>query len=143
MIKLFLVIPCYKEQEVLPETSARLKRKMQQMIEQNRISPASRVVFVNDGSTDKTWELILELSKKDNHFVGISQSRNFGHQNAVLAGLMEARSRCHITITMDCDGQDDFDAIDEMIYAYQNGYEVVYGVRSNRKKRFIFKKEYS
>ena len=75
--------------------------------------------------------------------MGISQSRNFGHQNAVLAGLMEARSRCHITITMDCDGQDDFDAIDEMIYAYQNGYEVVYGVRSNRKKRFIFKKEYS
>lgn len=97
MIKLFLVIPCYKEQEVLPETSARLKRKMQQMIEQNRISPASRVVFVNDGSTDKTWEMIQELHKEDRLFSGIDLSRNRGHQNALLAGLMTVKDIADVT----------------------------------------------
>ena len=140
MIKLFLVIPCYKEQEVLPETSARLKRKMQQMIEQNRISPASRVVFVNDGSTDKTWEMIQELHKEDRLFSGIDLSRNRGHQNALLAGLMTVKDIADVTISMDADLQDDIDAMDAMIEKYLNGIDIVYGVRSSRAKDTFFKK---
>ena len=140
MIKLFLVIPCYKEQEVLPETSARLKRKMQQMIEQNRISPASRVVFVNDGSTDKTWEMIQELHKKDSLFSGIDLSRNRGHQNALLAGLMTVKDIADVTISMDADLQDDIDAIDQMLDQYFNGCDIVYGVRSKRQTDTFFKR---
>ena len=140
MIKLFLVIPCYKEQEVLPETSARLKRKMQQMIEQNRISPASRVVFVNDGSTDKTWEMIQELHKEDRLFSGIDLSRNRGHQNALLAGLMTVKDIADVTISMDADVQDDIDAIDQMLDQYFNGCDIVYGVRSKRQTDTFFKR---
>ena len=140
MIKLFLVIPCYKEQEVLPETSARLKRKMQQMIEQNRISPASRVVFVNDGSTDKTWEMIQELHKEDRLFSGIDLSRNRGHQNALLAGLMTVKDIADVTISMDADSQDDIDAIDQMLDQYFNGCDIVYGVRSKRQTDTFFKR---
>lgn len=140
MIKLFLVIPCYKEQEVLPETSARLKRKMQQMIEQNRISPASRVVFVNDGSTDKTWEMIQELHKEDRLFSGINLSRNRGHQNALLAGLMTVKDIADVTISMDADLQDDIDAIDQMLDQYFNGCDIVYGVRSKRQTDTFFKR---
>ncbi len=140
MIKLFLVIPCYKEQEVLPETSARLKRKMQQMIEQNRISQASRVVFVNDGSTDKTWEMIQELHKEDRLFSGIDLSRNRGHQNALLAGLMTVKDIADVTISMDADLQDDIDAIDQMLDQYFNGCDIVYGVRSKRQTDTFFKR---
>ncbi len=140
MIKLFLVIPCYKEQEVLPETSARLKRKMQQMIEQNRISPASRVVFVNDGSTDKTWEMIQELHKEDRLFSGIDLSRNRGHQNALLAGRMTVKDIADVTISMDADLQDDIDAIDQMLDQYFNGCDIVYGVRSKRQTDTFFKR---
>ncbi len=140
MIKLFLVIPCYKEQEVLPETSARLKRKMQQMIEQNRISPASRVVFVNDGSTDKTWEMIQELHKEDRLFSGIDLSRNRGHQSALLAGLMTVKDIADVTISMDADLQDDIDAIDQMLDQYFNGCDIVYGVRSKRQTDTFFKR---
>lgn len=140
MIKLFLVIPCYKEQEVLPETSARLKRKMQQMIEQNRISPASRVVFVNDGSTDKTWEMIQALHKEDRLFSGIDLSRNRGHQNALLAGLMTVKDIADVTISMDADLQDDIDAIDQMLDQYFNGCDIVYGVRSKRQTDTFFKR---
>ena len=140
MIKLFLVIPCYKEQEVLPESSARLKRKMQQMIEQNRISPASRVVFGNDGSTDKTWEMIQELHKEDRLFSGIDLSRNRGHQNALLAGLMTVKDIADVTISMDADLQDDIDAIDQMLDQYFNGCDIVYGVRSKRQTDTFFKR---
>ena len=140
MIKLFLVIPCYKEQEVLPETSARLKRKMQQMIEQNRISPASRVVFVNDGSTGKTREIIQELHKEDRLFSGIDLSRNRGHQNALLAGLMTVKDIADVTISMDADLQDDIDAIDQMLDQYFNGCDIVYGVRSKRQTDTFFKR---
>ncbi len=140
MIKLFLVIPCYKEQEVLPETSARLKRKMQQMIEQNRISPASRVVFFKYGSTDKTWEMIQELHKEDRLFSGIDLSRNRGHQNALLAGLMTVKDIADVTISMDADLQDDIDAIDQMLDQYFNGCDIVYGVRSKRQTDTFFKR---
>ena len=140
MIKLFLVIPCYKEQEVLPETSARLKRKMQQMIEQNRISPASRVVFVNDGSKGKKWEMIQELHKEDRLFSGIDLSRNRGHQNALLAGLMTVKDIADVTISMDADLQDDIDAIDQMLDQYFNGCDIVYGVRSKRQTDTFFKR---
>ena len=140
MIKLFLVIPCYKEQEVLPETSARLKRKMQQMIEQNRISPASRVVFLNYGGTDKKWEMIQELHKEDRLFSGIDLSRNRGHQNALLAGLMTVKDIADVTISMDADLQDDIDAIDQMLDQYFNGCDIVYGVRSKRQTDTFFKR---
>lgn len=104
------------------------------------ISDKSRVLFVNDGSRDKTWELICSFAKQDAHFIGISQSRNRGHQNAVLAGLMEAKSRCDITISIDCDGQDDINAMDAMVDAYRDGCDVVYGVRSKRETDTFFKR---
>lgn len=137
---LWIIVPCYNEEEVILGSSKLLLNKMKSLESRNLINRQSRILFVDDGSKDRTWEIILELSKKDDRFIGISQSRNFGHQNTVLAGLMEARLKCDITITVDCDGQDDFNAIDEMVYAYQEGYEVVYGVRSNRKKDSFLKK---
>ena len=140
MIKLFLVIPCYKEQEVLPETSARLKRKMQQMIEQNRISPASRVVFFKYGSKDKKRENIQENQKEYRHLSGIDLSRNRGHQNALLAGLMTVKDIADVTISMDADLQDDIDAIDQMLDQYFNGCDIVYGVRSKRQTDTFFKR---
>ncbi|WP_027203440.1 glycosyltransferase family 2 protein [Butyrivibrio fibrisolvens] len=137
---LWIVIPCYNEEEVLPVTAPLFLQRIKEMSESGKISNKSRILFVNDGSKDRTWELIEELSKSDEHYIGISQSRNRGHQNAVLAGLMEARDVCDITISIDCDGQDDITAMDKMVDAYLNGAEVVYGVRSSRDTDTFFKK---
>lgn len=137
---LYIVIPCYNEEKVLPITSGIFLEKMQKLIQDEKIDEKSRIMFVNDGSEDRTWEIILELAKKDEHFIGISQSRNRGHQNAVLAGLMEAKDCCDITISIDCDGQDDINAMDQMIEEYYDGCEIVYGVRSNRETDTIFKR---
>lgn len=137
---LYIVIPCYNEQEVLPITAPMFLDKILRLAAAGKISSESRVMFVNDGSKDRTWDIIKELSEKDEHYIGICQSRNRGHQNAVLAGLMEAREMCDITISIDCDGQDDINAMDEMVDAYLDGCEVVYGVRSSRQTDTFFKR---
>ena len=137
---LYIVIPCYNEQAVLPLTAPQFLQKIQELTAAGKISDDSRVLFVNDGSRDRTWEIIRELAESDPHYIGISQSRNRGHQNAVLAGLMEARDKCDITISIDCDGQDDIDAMDRMVDAYLDGCEVVYGVRSSRRTDSFFKR---
>lgn len=137
---LYIVIPCYNEQEVLPITAPMFLEKIRSLWAAGKISDESRVLFVNDGSRDRTWEIIRELAQSDPHYLGISQSRNRGHQNAVLAGLMEARERCDITISIDCDGQDDINAMDAMVDAYLDGCEVVYGVRSSRETDTFFKR---
>ena len=137
---LYIVIPCYNEQEVLPVTAPLFLEKLKSLAGAGKISEESRVLFVNDGSRDETWKIICALSEQDKHYLGISQSRNRGHQNAVLAGLLEARERCDVTISIDCDGQDDLNAMDEMIDAYHNGYDVVYGVRSSRETDSFFKR---
>jgi len=138
--RLFIVIPCYNEQEVLPITAPLFRDKLLSLAAAGKITADSRVLFVNDGSRDRTWEIIRELSTQDEHYIGISQSRNRGHQNAVLAGLMEARDKCDITISIDCDGQDDINAMDKMVDAYLDGCEVVYGVRSSRETDTFFKR---
>ena len=115
-------------------------QKINDLAAAGKISPDSRVLFVNDGSKDRTWEIINELATSDEHYVGICQSRNRGHQNAVLAGLMEAKSRCDITISIDCDGQDDINAMDGMVDAYRDGCDIVYGVRSKRDTDTFFKR---
>ena len=138
--KLYMVIPCYNEEEVLPITAPEFLNKLNSLIEGGKISEESRIMFVNDGSKDKTWELITQLAKQDKHYTGISQSRNRGHQNAVLAGLMEAKDKCDITISIDCDGQDDINAMDKMIEEYFGGCEIVYGVRSARDTDTWFKR---
>lgn len=138
--KLYIVIPCYNEQEVLPITAPMFLDKLKGLAAAGKISEDSRVLFVNDGSRDRTWEIIEELAAQDERFIGISQSRNRGHQNAVLAGLMEAKDVCDITISIDCDGQDDINAMDEMVDAYLEGCEVVYGVRSSRETDTFFKR---
>lgn len=137
---LYIVIPCYNEEKVLPITSGMFLEKINTLAAAGKISPESRVLFVNDGSKDNTWNIITELAAKDEHYIGISQSRNRGHQNAVLAGLMEAKDKCDITISIDCDGQDDINAMDEMVDAYRDGCEVVYGVRSRRDTDTFFKR---
>lgn len=137
---LYIVIPCYNEQEVLPVTAPLFLEKLNSLSATGKISPESRILFVNDGSRDETWNIICSLSKQDGHYLGISQSRNRGHQNAVLAGLLEARDRCDITISIDCDGQDDINAMDEMVERYLEGYDVVYGVRSSRETDSFFKR---
>ena len=137
---LYIVIPCYNEEEVLPVTSPMFLKKIEDLVSLGKIDKESRILFVNDGSKDKTWEIISELAKKDEHFIGINQSRNRGHQNAVLAGMMEAKEKCDITITIDCDGQDDINAMDEMVDAYLDGCEVVYGVRKKRTTDTFFKR---
>lgn len=137
---LYIVIPCYNEEQVLPITSKIFLGKINSLVSEGKISDESRVMFVNDGSKDDTWNLIKKYSEEDEHFLGISQSRNRGHQNAVLAGLMEAMDHCDITISIDCDGQDDINAMDAMIEQYGNGYEVVYGVRSKRDTDTFFKR---
>ena len=138
--RLFIVIPCYNEEAVLPITAPMFLEKLRQLSAAGRIAEDSRVLFVNDGSRDRTWSIIRELSQQDEHYIGICQSRNRGHQNAVLAGLMEARDKCDITISIDCDGQDDINAMDEMVDAYLDGCEVVYGVRSSRRTDTFFKR---
>jgi len=137
---LYLVIPCYNEEEVLPETASRLLKKMSSLMGQNKIDEKSRIIFVNDGSKDRTWEIIRELHRKDKMFGGINLSRNRGHQNALLAGLMTVKECADMVISMDADLQDDIGAIDEMIDKYLNGTDIVYGVRSSRKTDTFFKK---
>ena len=137
---LYIVIPCYYEEQVLPITYSMFLEKIKSLVQKEKISDDSRVLFVNDGSKDKTWEIIKQLAKEDYHYKGISQSRNRGHQNAVLAGLMEAKDVCDITISIDCDGQDDINAMDAMVDAYLDGCEIVYGVRSRRDTDTFFKR---
>lgn len=137
---LYIVVPCYNEEEVLPETSRRLGEKLTGLVTAGRISEKSRVLFVNDGSGDRTWEIISALHERDPRFSGVDLSRNRGHQNALLAGLMTAKGRCDMAVSMDADLQDDIDAIDEMVEQYKEGCDVVYGVRSSRKKDSFFKR---
>ncbi len=137
---LVIVIPCYNEQDVLPVTAPLFLQKVNDLIDKGKIAANSRVLFVNDGSKDRTWEIIANLAAQDEHFLGISQSRNRGHQNAVLAGLMEMKDKCDITISIDCDGQDDINAMDGMVDAYIEGAEVVYGVRKRRDTDSFFKR---
>lgn len=137
---LYVVIPCYNEEEVLEETTKQLKEKMTKLIKDKKISENSRVMYVNDGSKDKTWELIQKIHKKEKLFTGICLSRNRGHQNALLAGLMTAKKYADVVISMDADLQDDINAMDEMLDKYYAGNEIVYGVRSARKKDTWFKR---
>lgn len=137
---LYLVIPCYNEEEVLPETSSRLLEKLGSLIKLGKISEKSRVIFVNDGSKDRTWEIIEELHQKNRIFGGINLSRNRGHQNALLAGLMTVKDYVDMVISMDADLQDDINAIDEMVDKYLSGMDVVYGVRGSRNTDTVFKK---
>ena len=138
---LYIVVPCYNEEEVLPETARRLREKMRALIDSGKISPDSRVLLVNDGSRDRTWEMIAKLHKQNPLFEGVKLSRNRGHQNALLAGLMTARGRCDISISMDADLQDDMDAMDRFIEKYNEGCDVVYGVRNKRDSDTAFKRE--
>ncbi|MDD5897481.1 MAG: glycosyltransferase family 2 protein [Clostridia bacterium] len=139
--KLMVVIPCYNEEEVLPETSRRLVEKMASLVDKGLITPDSRVLLVNDGSRDRTWEMIARLHQENPLFEGVKLSRNRGHQNALLAGLMTARNRCDISISMDADLQDDMDAMDRFIEKYNEGCDVVYGVRNRRDTDTFFKRE--
>lgn len=137
---LYIVVPCYNEEEVLPLTSNIFIEKLKFLYSTDKISSLSRVLFVNDGSKDKTWEIIKELSANNEYVEGISLSRNRGHQNALLAGLMYAKDKADVTISIDCDGQDDINAMDQMIDAYLDGCDVVYGVRKERKTDTWFKR---
>lgn len=138
--RLFIVIPCYNEEAVLPITAPLFLEELRKLITEKGAAENSRILFVNDGSKDKTWELIQKYAKEDEHYIGISQSRNRGHQSTVLAGLMEAKDQCDITISIDCDGQDDIHAMEAMLDAYYDGCEIVYGVRSNRESDTWFKR---
>lgn len=137
---LYIVIPCYNEEAVLPLTNGLFLEKLQSLITAGRIGDDSRVLFVNDGSKDNTWPIIKQLCEQEAHFEGVSLSRNRGHQNALLAGLMAAKDRCDLTISIDCDGQDDINAMDEMLTEYEAGCDVVYGVRSKRDTDTFFKR---
>lgn len=137
---LYIVIPCYNEENVLPITSGMFLEKLNSLIASEKISSDSRILFINDGSSDSTWQIMSELCDSNEHFCCLGLSRNFGHQYALLAGLMEAKSKADITISIDCDGQDDINAMDDMIEAYKNGADVVYGVRSDRHTDSFFKR---
>lgn len=137
---MYMVVPCYNEEAVLEETTARLKEKFESLIKEDKISPKSKVLYVNDGSKDKTWNLIKQIHEKDKMFRGICLSRNRGHQNAVLCGLMQAKEEADMVISMDADLQDDINAIDEMVDKYHEGFDVVYGVRNSRKTDTFFKR---
>jgi polyisoprenyl-phosphate glycosyltransferase len=137
---LCIVIPCYNEEEVLPVTSPMFKAEVEDLVAKGKVDPASHVMFVNDGSKDRTWELIEELAASDPVFRGCSLSRNRGHQNALLGGLMEARAHADVTISIDCDGQDDIATMEQMVDAYLEGCDVVYGVRSSRETDTFFKR---
>ncbi len=137
---LYIVVPCYNEEEVLPETARRLGDKLRALISAGKISPKSRVLFVNDGSKDRTWEVIQALHRENGLFCGADLSRNRGHQNALLAGLMTARERADMVVSMDADLQDDVDAVDAMVDKYLDGVDIVYGVRSSRKTDTFFKR---
>ena len=137
---LYLVIPCYNEQEVLPETSRRLKEKMESLMDRNMISRDSKIMFVNDGSKDRTWEMIEELHDQDPLYQGVKLSRNRGHQNALLGGLMTAKEYADMVISLDADLQDDIDVIDQFVEKYYEGCDIVYGVRSARTTDTFFKR---
>lgn len=137
---LYLVAPCYNEEAVLPLTYGIFVEKLNKLIKDNRINKNSKVLFVNDGSSDSTWDIIKKLSSKNACVEGISLSRNRGHQNALLAGLLECKDMCDVVITLDCDGQHDINAVDEMLNDYEKGYDIVYGVRNNRTGDTAFKK---
>ena len=137
---LYIVIPCYNEEEVLPVTSGMFRDEIRDLIEKDKISSESRVLFVDDGSRDSTWQIISSLALEDPVFTGIRQSRNRGHQSSVLAGLMEAKDRADIVISIDCDGQDDVTAMEDMVDAYADGCDIVYGIRSNRASDTFFKR---
>lgn len=137
---LYVVIPCYNEEEVLGETTKQLKTKMKSLIKSKAINSKSRVMYVNDGSKDKTWQIIKDINEKEDLFTGITLSRNRGHQNALLGGLMTAKNYADVVISMDADLQDDINAIDDMIEKYKQGNDIVYGVRSKRKKDTWFKR---
>ena len=139
-IRLCIVIPCYNEEEVLPLTAPMFREELQRLMEDTQVSSDSRILFVDDGSSDRTWEIIQNLASQDLCFMGIRQSRNRGHQSSVLAGLMEAMPDFDITISIDCDGQDDLHAMEEMVKAYEKGCEVVYGVRSDRSSDSVFER---
>lgn len=138
--RLFIVIPCYNEETVLPITAPLFRNEIQELIQLDKIREDSRILFVNDGSRDKTWQIIQKLAVEDPCYSGISLSRNRGHQNALLGGLMEAKDQCDITISIDCDGQDDINAMNDMVDAYLDGAEIVYGVRSKRETDTFFKR---
>lgn len=138
---LYLVVPCYNEEEVLYETSSRLLEKLNSMIDKGIVSENSKILFVNDGSKDKTWLIIKELNKTNNIFSGLNLSRNKGHQNALLAGLMEAKKYADMVISLDADLQDDINVIDKFVEEYYKGKDIVYGVRSSREKDTFFKKQ--
>ena len=137
---LYIVVPCYNEQEVLHETTKRLTDKLNRMVKDKLISDKSRIMYVNDGSKDKTWEIIEELNKENKYVYGVKLSRNRGHQNALLAGLMTAKEYADVVISMDADLQDDIEVLDKFMNEYYDGCEVVYGVRSSRKKDTFFKR---
>lgn len=141
MDTLYVVVPCYNEEEVLPETSKQLLSKITELMHSGKISEKSRIVFVNDGSKDRTWEIIEDLHNENPIFQGISLTRNKGHQNALLAGLMTAKNYCDMAISLDADLQDDIDAIDKMIDKYYDGCEIVYGVRNARDSDTVFKRK--
>ena len=139
-VTLYLAIPCYNEEAVLPETARRLREKFTALRATGTIGPLSRICFIDDGSKDATWQLISGLHARDSVFSGIRLSRNRGHQNALLCGLMTLRNRADCVISMDADLQDDIDAIDAMLAAFQNGNDIVYGVRASRKQDSAFKR---
>lgn len=140
MDTLYIVVPCYNEEDVLSETSKRLKEKLLTLIKTKKISERSKILFVNDGSVDNTWEMISNFHAKDISFSGVNLSRNQGHQNALVAGLAVAANYADMIISMDADLQDDVDAVDKMIHCYHEGFEIVYGVRSSRRKDTFFKR---
>jgi glycosyltransferase involved in cell wall biosynthesis len=137
---LYIVIPCFNEQEVLPKTAPLFLEQLKKLERRGKISYKSRILFVDDGSRDNTWDIISKLSSEQDEFKGIALSRNRGHQNALLAGLMEAKGNCDITISIDCDGQDDISVMEKMVDEYLGGAEIVYGVRNNRSKDGFFKR---
>lgn len=137
---LYLVVPCYNEEEILPSTASTLEKKINNLVKKGKISEKSKIMFVDDGSTDNTWQIIKNLHEKNEIFTGISLSKNSGHQNALLAGLMTAKKQADFTISLDVDLQDDVDSIDEMVEKYLSGFDIVYGVRINRQTDSFFKK---
>ena len=137
---MYFVIPCYCEEEVLPITSLKIEEKLLQLIKAGKVDSKSKILFINDGSNDKSWEIIKSLHNNNNNFVGINLARNVGHQNALMAGLMTAKEYADIVISMDADLQDDIEAVDEMIEKYNNGCDIVYGVRKKRETDSYFKK---
>jgi glycosyltransferase involved in cell wall biosynthesis len=137
---LYIVIPCFNEQDALSSTAAVLLEKCKRLADSRRIAPSSKIVFIDDGSSDRTWDMIIELHLKNSMFSGIKLSRNCGHQNALLAGLLSARIHANMVISMDCDMQDDINAIDLFIEKYERDCDIVYGVRSKRRADTFFKR---